>query len=93
MAVESRQIYVLYLSVDGQRRRVQSFNVELPNFGTFDGHYQTKGWLGDETLPLTDQFWHDDAMSKELIVEIVLEDLTGANPDRTILEGTIPAVE
>jgi hypothetical protein len=92
LASSSSQIYVLYVSVDGERRRAHSFNVALPNFGTFDGHYQSKGFLGDELLPVDDQFWHLDAMSKELIVEIVREDLTGNFVDVTVLEGTIPAV-
>ncbi len=91
LATVSRQIYALYVTVGNERRRVQSFNVELPNFGTFDGHYQTKGYLGDADEP-DQQFWHDRAMSEELTVEIVRENLNGSGAV-LLLKGTIPAVE
>jgi hypothetical protein len=91
LATVSRQIYALYVSVGDERRRVQSFNVELANFGTFDGHYQTKGYLGDPDEP-DQQFWHDRAMSEELTVEIVRENLNGSGAV-LLLKGTIPPVE
>jgi hypothetical protein len=90
--VVSRQIYVLYIKVgDEPRARISSFNVALSTFGRFDGHYQTKGYLGDANLDPDDQLWHDRAMSEELVIQIVREDLDG-NVIGTILEGTIPCV-
>jgi hypothetical protein len=91
LATASRQIYALYVSVGNERRRVHSFNVELANFGTFDGHYQTKGYLGDPDEP-DQQFWHDRAMSEELTVEIVRENLNGSGAE-LLLKGTIPPVD
>ncbi len=91
LATASRQIYALYVTVGEERRRVQSFNVELANFGTFDGHYQTKGYLGDLD-EFDQQFWHDRAMSEELTVEIVSENLNGSGAV-LLLKGTIPPDE
>ena len=91
LATASREIYALYVTVGNERRRVQSFNVELANFGTFDGHYQTKGYLGD-VIEFDQQFWHDRAMSEELTVEIVRENLNGSGAV-LLLKGTIPPVE
>jgi hypothetical protein len=88
----SRVIYVLYIKVgDEDWARISSFNLALPNFGTLDGHYQTKGYLGDPALDPDDQLWHDRLMSEELGVKIVIEDL---NEEKllTAFEGTIPAV-
>ena len=82
----SGEFYALYVTVAGNRRRVMILQPGQSSFNSFTGSFSTKGYLADF---FEQGLWGVQAMTKEVTVELVEQNLDG-DEIRTLFEGTFP---
>jgi hypothetical protein len=91
----SQEFYVMYVTVDGERRRVMILQPAQSSFNSFTGSFSTKGYLADYAGgdTIEQDLWGVQLMTGKVTVEVVEENLAGptnncGTPPCPLFEGT-----
>jgi hypothetical protein len=88
---ESRTVWVLYLTVGVDFRRIITFRPDCSSYGTTWAQTQINGFLIDAN-ELDDTLWNERVMTDDLKVEVFIEVIGEDKPDSPRFAGFSPAI-
>jgi hypothetical protein len=88
---ESRTVWVLYLTVGDDLRRIITFRPDCSSYGTTWAQTQINGFLIDANEP-DPTLWNERVMTDDLTVEIIIEVIGNDELSSLRFEGFSPAI-